>query len=140
MREGVLYETLPFLFRLLLVSIGSQATMDVISGYRANVPPEQFGADEAQRFIAYVRAQNPPVPHLSEILAFEEARNAVSRTLEEQIVIFDCNPGVLLNALIERRHPGLLACERFCVEVSINGVQIRNSSPSESAAPLGWGG
>jgi hypothetical protein len=97
----------------------------LISAYRAAVASEPFGAVEARRFISYVRAQELPVPHLTEILDFEGALNAVGGKLEERVVTFDCNPAALLNALMKRRYPGLLTRERFYVEVSTNCIQIR---------------
>jgi len=125
MREGVIYETLPFLVRLLLVSIGSQATMDLISAYRANVPPEPFGANEARRFISYVRMQELAVPYLPEILDLQDALITVDGTLQERTVTFDCDPETLFDALLKRRCPGKLARKRFYVDVSANGIQIR---------------
>jgi uncharacterized protein (UPF0276 family) len=125
MREGVLYETLPFLVGLLLGSLGPQATMDLISAYRANMAPEPFGADEARRFVSYVRAQELAVPHIAEVLDFEDALNAVGRTLEERVVTFGCDPAALLTALSERKAPGLLKRERFYVDVSPSGIKVR---------------
>jgi hypothetical protein len=46
--------------------------MDMISAFRANVAPEPFGADEARHFVSYVRAQALAVPHLAEVLDFED--------------------------------------------------------------------
>jgi hypothetical protein len=125
MREGVLYETLPFLVRFLLISLGPQATMDMISAFRANVAPKPFGADEARHFVSYVRAQAPVVPHLAEVLDFEDALNAVGGTLEERVVTFECDPAALLTALVERNAPGAPTPERFHVDVLTNGIKIR---------------
>jgi uncharacterized protein len=129
MREGVIYETLPFSLRLLLASIGPQATMDVIAAYRASVPPEPFGANEARRFVSYVKAQQLPVPHLAEILDFEDALIAVGGTREERIVRFDCDPRALFDALLKRQCPDDLPRSRYCVGVSTSGIQICRSKP-----------
>jgi hypothetical protein len=125
MREGVLYETSPFLVGLLLVSLGPHATMDLISAFRATVAPGPFGADEARRFVSYVRAPGLMVPHIAEILDLEDALNAVGRNLEERVVIFGCEPAALLTALAQRKAPGPLAQGRFYVDVSPSGVRIR---------------
>jgi uncharacterized protein len=125
MREGVLYETLPLLLRLLFYSIGTSATMDLISEYRANCAPQIFGADEARRFLLYVRERDLAVAHIAEILDFEDALLAVTGPDEERVVTFECDPAVLLTALAERKAPGLLARERFYVHVSKEGIKIR---------------
>jgi uncharacterized protein (UPF0276 family) len=124
MREGVLYETLPFLVRVLFVSIGSQATMEVIAAYCEAVPPEPFGADEARHFIDYIKTRELPVSHLASILEFAEALLAVSGRPGERAVSFDCDPAILFDALKEGRCPGPLPRERFNVSVSANGVRI----------------
>jgi uncharacterized protein (UPF0276 family) len=124
-REGVLHQGLPFVIRLLFASIGRRATMDMISAFSGSTPPEPFGADEAKHFISYVRAMDLPVPHLAEILDFEDALIAVGRKHEGRTVTFDCDPGALLNALTAQQSPGLLPRERFHVDVSIDGVHIR---------------
>jgi hypothetical protein len=99
--------------------------MDLISAFRATVAPEPFGADEARRFVSYVRAQGLMVPHIAEILDLEDALNAVGRNLEERVVIFGCEPAALLTALAQRKAPGPLAQGRFYVDVSPSGVRIR---------------
>jgi hypothetical protein len=98
--------------------------MDMIAAYRAAVPPEQFGADEARRFISYVGAQQLPVPHLAEILDFEDALNAATGALYQRRVAFDCNPAALFDALLQRQSPTGLAHERCYVDVSSTGIQI----------------
>jgi uncharacterized protein len=125
LREGTLYKAVPFLIRLLLVSIGHPATMEVIGTFGRHRPPEPFGADEAQHFISYVRELDLPVRHLGEILDLEDALLAVGRTpdkREQRIVPFDCDATALLCALAETRDPGPLARESCTVEVSAAGV------------------
>jgi uncharacterized protein len=123
MREGVLHQTLPFLIRLLFVSIGPQATMETIAAFRHSAPPRLFGADEARQFIAFVRALTLQVPHLSEILNFQDALIAVAGTLEKRTVIFDCDPEPLFDALMQRRSPGFLPRQCFYLDVSANGIE-----------------
>lgn len=129
MREGVLYETLPFSIRLLLACIGGQATLDLISAYRASVAPEPFGSDEARAFAIYVRTLGLPVPHLAEVLDFEEALLAVERTAEARTVAFECDPVALFDSLLKRRWPAELARELFLVEVSSESVRIGRPCP-----------
>jgi hypothetical protein len=134
MREGVIYETLPFLARLLLVSRGHQATLDLISTFCAKSPPELFGSDEARKFLDFVRDQALPIDYLSEILQFEEAVIAVASGIEQRTVTFDCNPGALFAALIDRQRPDLLARERFSVDISRSGVSIRRAVTGASGS------
>jgi uncharacterized protein len=122
MREGVLYEALPFLVRLLLLSIGPPATMQLITAFHAALPPEQFGADEARHFLVYVRQQALDVRYLNEVLAFAEALLALDGTCETRRVRFTCDPLALLQALQERRPPGDLPSQDVEVEVGADGL------------------
>ena len=131
MREGVLYETLPFTVRLLLVSIGPQATMDLISAYRASAPPEPFGSEEARTFARYVRTLDLRVDHLGDVLAFEEALLAARGTAEARTLTFECDPAALFHLLLRRQSPVELARERFVVEVSAGAVRIQSRLEEE---------
>jgi uncharacterized protein (UPF0276 family) len=121
MRESALYNRVPFLVRLLFVSIGHQETLDLIAAFGSETPPEPFGA-ETQHFTAYVRALDLPVPHLGEILDLEEALLAAFRTPGERCVTFECDAVALLSALAEIRHPGPLVRERCIAHVSAAGI------------------
>ena len=134
MREGVIYETLPFLVRLLLVSTSHQATLNLISAFRAQVPPEQFGSDEARQFLDFVREQELPIDYLPEILQFEDAVIAVASGIEQRTVTFDCDPVALFAALVDRERPGLLARERFNIDISRSGIRIRNATRPETVS------
>ena len=124
MREGVLHQALPFLVRLLMVSLGPRATMDLIAAFHANLAPEQFGSDEAGRFLAFVRRQAPDVPYLEEIAAFEAALHAVNGTAETRRVRFTCDPFALLSALRERRRPEGLPKADVEVDVDAAGIVV----------------
>jgi uncharacterized protein len=132
MREGVLYDTLPFLFRLLPASIGAAAMMDLIAGFAAAAPPELFGADEARRFISHVRSRDLTVPHLTDILNFEEALIGTTGTLATKTVTFECNPAALFESLEKRRFPVNLPRERFRVVVSPNGIEVQEDHVSDA--------
>ncbi len=132
MREGALNETLPFSVRLLILTLGRRATLDLIAAYRETAPPQPFYADEARGFIAHLRARTVPVPHLGDILSLEEARLAVSGTAETRIVTFGCDAAALLAALLEKRSPGRLAAERVEIEVSASGIRFLQPSPGGS--------
>jgi uncharacterized protein len=124
MRETALYDRVPFLVRLLFVSIGHRATLDLIAAFSSQTPPEPFGA-ETQHFTAYVRALGLPVPHLGEILDLEDALLEVYRTMGERRVTFACDAAALLGALVETRHPGPLTPEHCIVDVSPAGIHFR---------------
>lgn len=124
MREGTLYNGAPFLIRLLLVSIGHPATMELIGAFHSQTPPEPFGADEAQHFISYVRTLDLSVQHLNEILDVEDALLAVGRSQEGRSVQFDCDAAALLSALAQARDPGPLAHVRCSVDISGAGIKF----------------
>jgi uncharacterized protein len=128
MREGVLYEASPFLLRLLLAALGRAATLNLISAYRATLPPQLFGGEETRGFLRYVRTLGLETPYLSAVLDLEEALNAVQMTGEARVVLFGYDPAVLLSALAENRLPPLLAREGHEILVSLQGLEFRNSS------------
>jgi len=121
MRESALYNRVPFLVRLLFVSIGKRATLDMIAAFSSQIPPEPFGT-ETQHFTSYVRALDLPVPHLDDILNLEDALLEAYRTPGERCVTFDCGAVALLSALAEIRHPGPLARRRCIAYVSAAGI------------------
>jgi uncharacterized protein len=121
MRESALYNRVPFLVRLLFVSIGKLATLDMIAAFSSQIPPEPFGT-ETQHFTSYVRALDLPVPHLDDILNLEDALLEAYRTPGERCVTFDCDAVALLSALAEIRHPGPLARRRCIAYVSAAGI------------------
>lgn len=123
MRESALYNRVPFLVRLLFVSIGQQATLDLVAAFSSQVPPEPFGS-ETQHFAAYVRALDLPVPYLNEILNLEDALLEAYRTPGERCVTFECDAVALLSALAEIRHPGPLARQRCIAYVSSAGISF----------------
>lgn len=123
MRESALYTRVPFLVRLLFVSIGQQATLDLIAAFSRQTPPEPFG-EETRHFTAYVRALDLAVPYLGEVLDLEEALLEVYRTREERCVTFECDAVALLNALTQIRHPGSLASGRCIARVSAAGIHF----------------
>ena len=124
MRETALYNRVPFLVRLLFVSIGRQATLDLIAAFSSQAPPEPFGA-EAQHFTVYVRTLDLTAPYLGEILDLEDAMIEAFRTLGDRCVTFECDAASLLGALAVTRHPGPLARERCIVNVSAAGIHFR---------------
>lgn len=124
MREGALYDTMPFLLRLLQASIGPRATLALMANFRAQVLPEEFRADEARGFLRYVRQQDLCIEHLNEILDFEDAAIAVACGIDRRTVAFDCDPAALLAAVVDRMPSPELARGRFQVELSRSGLRI----------------
>lgn len=117
MREGVLHDTLPFLMRLLFVTLGRESLMALIGEFRADVLPQAYGSDEAKRFIAYVRARELAAPYIAEILNLEEAVIAVAGAPGEVSVDFNCDPELLLGTLLTRASPADLPLKQFRVIV-----------------------
>jgi uncharacterized protein (UPF0276 family)/extradiol dioxygenase family protein len=125
MREGALYDTVPFLVRLLQASIGPRATLALMANFHAHVLPEQFRAEEARGFLRYVRQHGLSIAHLTEILDFEDAAIAVACGMEQRTVAFDCDPAALLAAVFDWTRAPQLARERFHVDLSRSGLHIR---------------
>jgi uncharacterized protein len=124
MRESALFNRVPFLVRLLFVSIGQQPTLNMIADFSSQTPPEPFGT-ETRHFAAYVRALDLPVPHLDDILDLEDALLEAYRVPGERCVTFESDAVALLGALAQIRHPGPLARKRCTAYVSSGGISFR---------------
>jgi len=133
MRERVLCETLPFLLRLLRISLGPTATSGIISEYRKADLAKPCGAEDARQFIGYVRARALPIPHLINVLDLEDALHATSN--QERIVSFDCDPTLLFAALQDERPPGVLPKERFYIAVAQHGIVITKDRETSASPP-----
>jgi uncharacterized protein (UPF0276 family) len=132
MRESTIYQSLPFTVRLLLATIGPTALSRLMARFLNASPPQPFGAAEAHHFICFLRGTDTEVRYLRQVLAFEEAVNAVASGHGNRTVAFDCNPVLLFEALEQRRDPGLLATQYFTVEISPHSLQVRRAEPQES--------
>jgi len=104
-RASMLGTALGLTTRLLLLELGEEGTRDLFARFWRHSAPEMSAGAEALRFADYIQTNPPPVPLLTEMLAFETA--AVRALMEQtpQRVRIDCDIRMAIQALVERRIP-----------------------------------
>jgi uncharacterized protein (UPF0276 family) len=112
-RASMVVTALGLTTRLLLIHLGKQGMHDLLSSFWRSIPPEMSAAAEAVRFGEFLRATQPSVPLLQEILSFEVA--AVRATMENrrQHVRLDCDIRLAIADLVEQRRPARPGPTRF---------------------------
>lgn len=116
-RAGMLVDLLTLSYRLMVLHLGDEAVQTIMDEYWSQTFPEPFAAEEVLRFAAFIRRRELPVPHLTEVLAYEIAAIESLKNGKETIVGFSCPPLPLLEALGRGRLPGQLPVGRYEVVV-----------------------
>ena len=95
--------TLRLTSRLLILALGAEAFRTILLGYCLRVPPQLYGALEAEAFATYLRELELQIPHLAKVLEFEQATLATLADDQTSRVTFPVEPLPLLRALAEGR-------------------------------------
>ena len=104
-RASMIVGTLRLTSRLLLLALGQDAFRTILIDYTYKTPPQLYGSLEADAFGRYLRLSGLQVPHLLNILEFEEATLATLSDDRTRVVKFEVEPLPLLRALAEGRLP-----------------------------------
>ena len=121
-RASMVVGTLRLTSRLLILALGADAFRTILLGYCLRVPPQSYGALEAEAFAAYLRELQLQVPHLANVLEFEQATLATLADDQPRVVTFPVEPLPLLRALAEGRLPTEVAREgNFEIELTADG-------------------
>jgi hypothetical protein len=91
--------------RLLMLALGPAAFRTILGDYFAQVPPQMYGALEADAFAEHLERLDLQVPYLAQLLDFERAVRATLEDDQVRVVRFDFEPIPLLRALAEGRLP-----------------------------------
>ena len=121
-RASMIVGTLRLTSRLLILALGAEAFRTILLGYSLRVPPQSYGALEAEAFAAYLRDLALQVPHLEKVLEFEQATLATLTDDQPRVVTFPVEPLPLLRALAEGRLPTEVGREgQFEIELTADG-------------------
>jgi hypothetical protein len=108
--------------RLLMLALGTEAFRTILASYWISTPPQMYASLEAAAFARHLEELDLQVPHLAQVLHFEEAVTATLTDGEGRIVAFDVEPLPLLRALAEGRLPDEAPrAGRFEIEVTPDG-------------------
>ena len=121
-RASMIVGTLRLTSRLLILALGAEAFRTILLGYSLRVPPQSYGALEAEAFATYLRDLALQIPHLEKVLEFEQATLATLTDDQPRVVTFPVEPLPLLRALAEGRLPTEVGREGlFEIELTADG-------------------
>jgi uncharacterized protein len=106
-----------------LIMLHSKKTFrDLLFNYCKAFPPQLFASDEGKGFSKYLEEKNLRIPYLKEVLTFE--RSLLKSALEEskEVVWFEYDPSVILDAIQEREIPKSPKKGKFKVEIESHVV------------------
>lgn len=120
-RAGTLAEGLTLSYRLLVLTIGEQATLGLMKEFWACSWPEPFAYDEIQGFASFLhhRMKNGQLvaDFLDSVLNYEIAIAQVQQTGQDRFIPFSCEPIALLEALAKGKLPDRYVPGQFEVHV-----------------------
>jgi hypothetical protein len=85
--------------RFTMLALTPDVFRTILEDSWADEPPRQYAAEEAEAFIAYLRAKNLRLPQLTKVLEFEKAAMDTVLDGTPRVVKFSCDPFPLLRAL-----------------------------------------
>ena len=89
--------------RLLMLALGTDAFRTILASYWLATPPQMYASLEAEAFAHHLEQLDLRVPHLTEVLRFEQAVTATLVDGQTRVVAFEFEPLPLLRALAEGR-------------------------------------
>jgi uncharacterized protein len=122
-RAGTLAEGLTLSYRLLVLTLGENATSSLMQEFWTNHWPEPFAFDEMLGFATFLRQRleqgTLTVAFLENVLNYELARAQAQQTGKERFVVFNCEPSALLRSLSHGHLPAEVAYGEFEVHVPV---------------------
>ncbi len=104
-RASMIVGVLRLTSRLLMLGLGPEAFRTILTSYWLATPPQMYASLEADAFARHLEGLDLRVPHLTQVLHFEEAVTATLSDGQTRIVEFEFEPLPLLRALAEGRLP-----------------------------------
>ena len=124
-RGSMIVRTLRLSSRLIMLERGVAYLEQLLAAFWKVHPPEPFAIDEAEAFAAFLRAQKPYVPFLTEVLEYDRAVIAVALHGEQRLIPFQADPLPLLRALSAGRRPTGVTTGEF--EVLLTPDQVTDA-------------
>lgn len=104
-RSGVVVNTMPLAFRLIMFSAGEQGFHELMKRFWQDNFPRRYPAEEIDDFLAFLRTGGSGIAHLDEVAAYELATRRVRTLGGEERVRFTCEPLPLLTDLAGFKKP-----------------------------------
>jgi len=132
-RAAMIVSTLRLASRLLMLALGVDKFRARLEDFWSKIPPQQFASSEAEKFAAYLKQLDLPLPQLAEILDFEQAVLATLIDEQPRVVKFDMDPLPMIRALAEGRLPEIQGqIGHFEIEVTPDGPMSATGLDLES--------
>jgi len=136
-RASMVVGTLRLTSRLLILALGPEAFRTILLDYCRTIPPQSYGALEADAFARHLQSLNLQVPHLASILEFEQATLATITDDQTRVVKFESEPLPLLRALAEGRLPTEIGqAGEFEIELTSGGPPVAPGEDPDTSEPL----
>lgn len=104
-RASMVVSVLRLTSRFMMLALGTDVFRAILEDFWRSHSPQLFAGTEADVFADYLVALDLQLPHLAEILAFEQAVLATLVDDQSRVVAFDFDPLPLFRALAEGRLP-----------------------------------
>jgi uncharacterized protein len=102
-RASMIVGVLRLTSRLLMLALGTDAFRTILASYWLATPPQMYASLEADAFARHLEQLDLRVPHLTEVLRFEQAVMATLADGRTRVVAFEFEPLPLLRSLAEGR-------------------------------------
>lgn len=134
-RASMLVNVSRFTVRLLMLTLGEEGLMTVLTAFWDKVPPQFYATTEAGRFLDFLEQTELAVPRLRDVVAFERALMATAMDDQPRVVRFNADLLPLLRALAEGKLPEVAGREGdFEIEVTPDDLAGESGN-----AMLRWG-
>ncbi len=136
-RASMVVSVLRLTSRFMMLALGTDVFRAILEDFWRSHSPQLFAGTEADVFADYLVALDLQLPHLAEILAFEQAVLATLVDDQSRVVTFDFDPLPLFRALAEGHlpeqpgQPGL-----FEIEVTADGPVSANGLDLETVSQV----
>jgi hypothetical protein len=120
--------------RLMMLALTPDVFWTILEDFWSHEPPHQYGASEAEAFIAYLRTTSViKIPKLEKVLEFEKAAMDTLLDGQTRIVRFSADPFPLLRALAEGRLPDVIPQEgEYEIELKADGaIAVSGMDPEQ---------
>jgi uncharacterized protein (UPF0276 family) len=132
-RAAMIVSTLRLASRLLMLTLGTEKFRALLEDFWSKTPPQQFASSEAEKFAAYLKQLDLPLPQLAGILDFEQAVLATLIDEQPRVVNFTMDPLPMIRSLAEGRLPEIQGQSgHFEIEVTPDGPMSATGLDLES--------
>jgi uncharacterized protein (UPF0276 family) len=122
-RKSMISSALRFTITLLLLSVGIKGLNNIFKKYFSEFFPQSFGYIEAKNFQKFMKNYDS-IEWLNECLLIDIGLSEYKITGKSQVLVFKCNPIVLIQDLLNYRLPHDIENGIFETEIGSRGIRL----------------